>query len=218
MNNIFKMFHTGKNNFIPALLIVSGLVLSGTWGCTSRSPEALLNKHQVALPEIDNLVVCVSYGCRHRETTLIDSLEWEQVREMMESGDGDSPEHERQRVSWTIGLLERIVGPKVGTEHNKGRNREGPPGSRQLDCIADTVNTTTYLLLLSRENLLINHEVVEPARKGPLRLSYWHKTAVMEEKGSGKRFAVDPWFFDNGRPAAVLPLEEWRSGDYPVAE
>jgi len=202
------------NRSIPALLLL-GLVLVFFQGCAARSPEEWLSRHQIEFPGVDKLIVCVSYGCRYIETTSLDPQEWEKVMDTMEPGYPDTPEEERRRISETIGLLERIIGPKVGTEHNKGRNRGGPPGSRQMDCIADSVNTTTYLLLLSSENLLKDHQVVQPVRKGPLSLSFWHHSAVIQEKDSDRRFAVDPWFYDNGHPAAVIPLDDWISGDYP---
>jgi hypothetical protein len=210
------MFKIKMNGLLPVFLIFLGLVLGST-GCTARSPESLLAMHNIGSPVVDRLDVCVSYACRHFETTFIDPGEWEEVMEMMRPDDYDSPEHERWRVSKTIGLLERIIGPKVGTQHNRGRNEEGPQGTRQLDCIADMVNTTIYLKLLSRENLMRYHEVAAPARKGPLNLSYWHYTAVIEEIGTKELFAIDPWFHDNGHQASVLPLDNWKSGDYRVA-
>lgn len=29
------------------------------------------------------------------------------------------------------------------------------------------------------------------------------------------RFAVDSWFYDNGLPAAILPLADWNAGEGP---
>ncbi len=29
------------------------------------------------------------------------------------------------------------------------------------------------------------------------------------------RFAVDSWFYDNGLPAAILPLADWNAGHSP---
>ncbi len=201
-----------KANFLKFLYLA--LVFCAL-GCSARSPEALLARHEIPFPVVENLTVCVSYGCRYLETTSLGPAEWEKVRTMMTPDGHDSPEHERWRISKTIGLMENIIGPKVGTQHNRGRNKAGPPGTRQLDCIADMVNTTIYLLLLSGENLLRNHKVSAPAQMGPLDLMFWHHTAVIEEKQTHKMFAVDPWFYDNGHPAAILPLDKWRSGDYP---
>jgi hypothetical protein len=34
-------------------------------------------------------------------------------------------------------------------------------------------------------------------------------------KGEAARFAVDSWFVDNGQPAVILPLDEWKKGAGP---
>ncbi len=193
-----------------------GLVLvTVSLGCSARSPEALLSRYEIEFPGNGYLMVCVSYGCRQSEVSFLDPTEWAAVVKEMQPNPSDLPELERKRISETIGLLERIIGPKVGTEQNKSRNRPGPPGSRQLDCIAEMVNTKIYLLLLDRGNLLKHHRVAGPARRGPLNLSFWHNTAVIEETDTGRRFAVDPWFFDNGHPAVIIPLDRWMSGYSP---
>jgi len=35
---------------------------------------------------------------------------------------------------------------------------------------------------------------------------------------AGARFVVDSWFVDNGKPAAILPLDEWMDGGGPDVE
>ena len=42
-----------------------------------------------------------------------------------------------------------------------------------------------------------------------------HQSAVVLEIASGKAYAVDSWFEDNGRAAHVVPLEQWRAGWKP---
>jgi hypothetical protein len=206
---------TTARMFQTCAKILSLSLFSAFIGCSASSPEALLSRYQIEFLQNEFFMVCVAYGCRHRERTFLDPQEWETVTEMMKPNLSDSPEMERERISETIGLLERIVGSRTGTEHNKARNRPGPPGTRQLDCIAEMVNTNIYLLLLDRDNLLKYHRVAEPARRGPLNLSFWHNTAVIEEKDTGNRYAVDPWFYDNGHPATIIPLDTWMSGYFP---
>ena len=186
------------------------ILLCFIMGCTARSSQALLDRHQIQNPKIDELSVCISYGCRHLLSTYLTDREWDMVVQSMMPGHEDSSFEERQRISETIGLLERIIGPKVGTQYNRARNESGPRGTRQLDCIAETVNTTVYLKLLEENSLMHYHRLVEPARKGPLSSGTWlHFTSVIEELDTGERFAVDPWFFDNGHPAVIISLQRW---------
>jgi hypothetical protein len=44
-----------------------------------------------------------------------------------------------------------------------------------------------------------------------------HYSAVIEELADGEaaRFVVDSWFVDNGQPAVILPLDEWKKGAGP---
>jgi hypothetical protein len=42
-----------------------------------------------------------------------------------------------------------------------------------------------------------------------------HWAARMRERETREVYAVDSWFFDNGRPAAVLPLDDWLAGKTP---
>ena len=85
----------------------------------------------------------------------------------------------------------------------------GQPG--QLDCISESRNTTTYLRLLEAEGLLQWHTVEERQVRHPLIFNV-HWSAVIRERTSGERFAVDSWFLDNGKPPFIQPLEDWLSG------
>jgi hypothetical protein len=58
-------------------------------------------------------------------------------------------------------------------------------------------------------------------------LIFQHNAARIEEIGDGgaecaasgdgeaSAFVVDSWFFDNGHPAAVMPLIDWMEGKTP---
>jgi len=92
------------------------------------------------------------------------------------------------------------------------RNEFGPPRTAQLDCIAETSNTTTFLLLLERDKLLSRHRVRYPAHRGFLIWSS-HNTAVLEELATGRLWAIDSWYGPKGSPAPVWPLDLWQSGE-----
>ena len=42
-----------------------------------------------------------------------------------------------------------------------------------------------------------------------------HQTAVIIDRATGERFAVDTWFYDNGEPAEVIPMDDWFYGWHP---
>jgi len=91
------------------------------------------------------------------------------------------------------------------------RKEFGPPRTAQLDCIAETSNTTIFLLLLERDGLISRHRVRYPARRGFLIWSS-HNTAVLEELATGRGWAIDSWYGPKGSPAPVWPLDLWQSG------
>jgi len=88
----------------------------------------------------------------------------------------------------------------------------------QQDCVDEATNTTSYLVVLQANGLLKYHTVTVPMTKGDLLkatlqgdpVKYWpHWTAVIQEKKTGQRFAVDSWIYANGENPAVVEVEKW---------
>lgn len=120
-----------------------------------------------------------------------------------------SPENELREERARAGLLPEWVDPR--SRCDAPRNEFSPPRSAQLDCIAESSNTTIYLLLLERDGLLSRHRVRFPARRGFL-MWFPHNTAVLEELATGRAWAIDSWYGPGGSPAPVWPLELWLAG------
>jgi hypothetical protein len=119
-----------------------------------------------------------------------------------------SPENEIREERACAGLLPEWVDPGAGARFDAPRNEFSPPRTAQLDCIAEASNTTIYLLLLERDELLSRHRVRYPARRGFL-MWFPHNTAVLEELATGRAWAIDSWYGPRGSPAPVWPLELW---------
>ena len=69
---------------------------------------------------------------------------------------------------------------------------------------------------MARAGYLKWHKIKGWAGRGMLIDGNWpHRTAVVVELKTGKAYAVDTWFEDNGRPAHVVSLESWRDGWIP---
>ncbi len=88
----------------------------------------------------------------------------------------------------------------------------------QEDCVDEATNTTSYLLVLQSNELLKHHTVEIPFSKGDLLkgtmqgdpIKYWpHWTAVLAEKKSGQKYAVNSWIYENGENPAVVKVEDW---------
>ena len=91
-------------------------------------------------------------------------------------------------------------------------NRNDPS---QLDCVDETVNTASYLTLLSRAGLLRWHRVGPVAHRGTLVTLDVANTPVLVETESGQGFAVDTAFADPGLPPYIVPIETWLAAVIP---
>ncbi len=161
-----------------------------------------------------HLPVCHGYGCRLRTVVALSGPEWAQVAALFVPPAPD-PAEERRRIALAIGRIERLVGPKAGTARDRGENSLTLAAAGELDCVDEAANTTTYLKVLAAAGLLRWHEVAAPAGRGHFFDGWPHNTAVVAERAGGARYAIDSWFFDNGRPAAVVPLAQWLAGWRP---
>jgi len=152
---------------------------------------------------------CTSYHCKSGQRVQLDSPQWRAVSELF--GNVDSPTQERQQLRQAIALLERETGAITGTWRDLGGNVAGAGQPGQLDCIAESKNTTTYLQLISDAGLLKWHVVEDRQKRNPLIFNV-HWAAIIRDTRDDRRYAVDSWFLDNGEPPYVQPLEDWKSG------
>jgi len=152
---------------------------------------------------------CTDYHCDEGETVTLSEDQWHQVVSLFPPT--DSPADEREQIRRAIALLETQVGKTTGTWRDRAKNVAGAGLPGQLDCISESKNTTTYLQLLSKDGLIQWHEVEDRRVRHPWILDV-HWSAVILDRSTGRRYAVDSWFLDNGRQPFIQPLDEWLSG------
>ena len=183
--------------------------------CTAcgHSPAEWMLGRYAGHDSLSAFQVCKNYGCSTRVTVSLRADEWNKVRALFTPPPEGAAE-ERERIRQAIGLLETLVGPKAGTEHDEGGaplvnfNREG-----QLDCIDESVNTTTYLRFLAADQLLRWHDVGKPAARGYFLDNIRpHNTATVVERDSGVVYTMDSWFHANGVPPETVLLSAWLDG------
>lgn len=147
-------------------------------------------------------------------TVRLNGKEWAEVRKIFHPPPIDA-EDERARVAQAVAALETLVGPQANTSGDRGRNAGLLSGLPQLDCVAETVNTTTYLYMIQADGLLTWHQLRYPQHRGLANFLWPHNTAVLVEHATGTAFAVDSWFFDNGQPPEIISLDVWIAGYDP---
>jgi len=162
--------------------------------------------------------VCHGYGCAALHLVGLNRTEERQLRALFEPVPSSAAE-ERMRIASAIAYLEQVVGLRLGTSADRPRTPYNAGDLAQLDCVDESINTSTYLHLLKHAGLLHWHRIADPARRYRWLNLGVHFSAVIEEYTTGEggdAFAVDSWFHANGEPPAIIDLSSWRSGWTPT--
>lgn len=152
---------------------------------------------------------CADYHCDIRKPVVLNERQWWEIRSLFSPT--RTAAEERQQIRAAIARMEQLVGEQTGSWRDLARN--GGDGSEpgQLDCIAESTNTTTYLVLLAVDKLLKWHQVKERRRRNPWLFDF-HWTATIMDTQTRQEYAVDSWFFANGQPPVIQPIEAWLAG------
>lgn len=166
-------------------------------------------------PSLAGFDMCHSGGCADISRVSLTAEEWQRVRDEFDPMPEDAAD-ERSRIANAIGVLEQIVGPKTGTEHDFAGTFGAFAAPGQLDCNDESTNSTTYMKLMKQDGLMRFHDILDTKTRGFFLNGWPHTTAVIRDKQSDQHYAVDSWFYDNGVPAVIIPLDLWKSGWKPV--
>lgn len=199
---------------ITLTLLLSILAVAFT-GCEStRRPALYLSHFDLKEPLVDDFEVFQTAGCRKTSELGYTESEWASIRSIFEPAP-PSPAAERERIQIAVGAIEQFIGTKNGTSGDAPKNDRHLGTGNQLDCIAETANTTVALLLIEKEGLLRHHRVGYPQHRGFLQGRFPHNTASIYELRSGDHYTVDSWFFKNGESPVCVPVKTWRAGYDP---
>jgi hypothetical protein len=191
------------------------LVLAACGGSPGGGYDKMMAEREVVGASLESFTICHGHACRLRSRVGLTALEWDPVADLFAEAAPDA-RIERGRVAMAVGMLEGAVGRKAGTSGDRGGTFNAMSGNDQFDCVDETTNTSVYLTLLARAGFLKWHKLQGWAGRGAMIDGSWpHQTAVIEEIATGRNYAVDSWFEDNGRAAHVVPLDEWRGGWAP---
>ncbi len=152
---------------------------------------------------------CVDYHCDILKPVTLHDRHWQAIRTLFD--DIRSAEQEREQIRAAIALMEKQVGEQTGSWRDLAKNDGDGAELGQLDCIAESTNTTTYLKLLEQDRLLKWHQVQERRRRNPWLFNI-HWTATIMDIQTRQVYAVDSWFFANGHPPVIQPIDKWLAG------
>ena len=178
------------------------------------SADVFVRDDIITDPTYNSFSVCYEHTCQKVVTRSLTQHEWHRITAPL-GVPLPTASDERTAIAATVSNLETTVGQHTGTDRDKGGNLAGFGLPGQMDCIDESTNTTTYLGMLADQGLLKHHTVQDRATRFGLFVGAPHTTAVIQETGSGRHFAVDSWFFDNGQAPAIVDMHQWESGWEP---
>jgi len=187
------------------------LLLAASAAYADSSEMTMILQQQ---PTLAGFEICHSGGCADVSHVALAADDWQQVRAVFEPMPGNA-EDERKCIANAIGVMETLVGEKTGTSTDRGGTFGNSAYPGQMDCNDEAINSTTYMKLLQQDGLIHFHEILDTKRRGFFFNGWPHSAAAIKEIPGGQSFAVDSWFYDNGVPAEILPLELWKSGWKP---
>ena len=198
---------------VIALTLASSTAFAGTRDHGISIPSGRTpGDHGVAIPtnvSFSAIPVCFDFGCASKATVKLPISEWDSVAGWFREP-AATPKEEREQIRKAIGWLEVLIGRYTPThrdlEFDKVENIDNRE-TGQLDCIDESVNTTTYMRLFEGNGFLKHHVVIEEAYRKAIFDQHW--AGQIREIKTGKRFVVDSWFQPNGHLPIVQPSAEW---------
>lgn len=207
-------FRDVQSVMITNLPCTAGMLLGSCLFATVAGADYPERDEVIQQPLPARFSVCFDHSCTTVVTASLNDAEWRRATAPF-NGSLTSAEQERAVIARSIAIFEEIIGGHFGTSADRGRNLAGMFRQGQLDCIDEATNTTTYLRMLEQAGLLGFHRVEDTSTRFGLFAGMPHTTAVIRATASGRRFAVDSWFFDNGQPPYIVMLRDWKAGRDP---
>ena len=204
-----------RTNYLPRLFFCS-LALALCLPLFAQADTEALQHVIDQPPELDGFDMCYGGGCAGMAHVTLSNQEWQKVVQAF-MPEPENAAQERESIRQALGILEQIIGPKTGTSQDKAGTFGVWGKQGQLDCNDEAANSTTYMKLMKKKGLIKFHDILNTKRRGFFFDGWPHTAAAILDHASGKRYAVDSWFYDNGQPAVVIPLEQWKSGWKPSA-
>ena len=166
----------------------------------------------------EKVKVCFNYGCLAQSEVVFSNAQLSDLAQLMRSA--RTAEEERQAIGEAIGRLLGWAGQQSPIAADRGGNYLDDAIYGRMDCIDHATTTTRLLSMMERHGMLRFHRLDEPVLRRRFLLFEHYSALIKEVSGDGAevaagRYVVDSWFFDNGQPAAVMPLASWQKGESP---
>jgi len=159
--------------------------------------------------QAEQVKICYNYGCAANAAVTFNEQQLANVAVLFR-GSLNAAE-EREATAQAVGMLARYAGEQSPIFRDTGRDSDRNVEGR-MDSADHSINTTSYLRVLEKRGLLKYHRVQSRVVRGATKA---HWAARIAEIRTHQEFVVDSWFFANGHPAVIFPLDEWLKGAKP---
>jgi hypothetical protein len=187
-------------------LFMSAPVMAGP-----QAAQSWFTERGYVQPAGSRIIACHGYGCALRLAISVDGAWLNRAVASLRAAQG-SPDAERRALAEVVRSYTAYVAASFGGKPDVPGSPPQMSGVHgQMDCLDETTNTTSLLLILQDQGLLTHHVVEHPESRGFFFDGrYPHFTAVIAEKRTGAEWAVDPWKKPPGHRPDILPLDRWR--------
>lgn len=197
-------------NYLIACLFSSGACIQA-----ARADLNDINRIYHASPSLASFDICQGGGCAQFDTLSLTVAEWENVTRLF-TPLPHTADAERTAIAQAIGILEDIAGTKIGTAADRAGTFNNSAYQHQQDCNDEAINSTTYMRLMQQAGLIQFHQILDTRTRKFFLTGWPHSAAVIQEIDSKAEYAVDSWFYDNGYPATIVPMAQWKEGYIPT--
>jgi hypothetical protein len=213
-----KIGGSAVHRCLPVIMLAAGLSACVSSGGGS-DPRIHYAQFDAEPPQGNRITVCHAYTCKMQTPYTFSRADIAEIAAVMKRAErADTPAEERRGVAYAIAHIDVKIGNKLGIKDRAGMQFTASGDPAQLDCVDVSTNTTSYLLVMQSNGLLKYHTVQgtmskENLAKGMVQLNpvkYWpHFSAILQDKTTGQKWAVDRWPFDQGENPAVQKVEDW---------
>ncbi|QDG77739.1 hypothetical protein [Labrenzia sp. PHM005] len=190
--------------------LIGLLVLGGCAGQATSDARGWYGNQDGVAPKSAKVYICHGFGCTYKTPINYSRKDLNRIRSILASGKS-SPAAERKAIGKAVQWQERRVAAQVGSQNDVGGfDAENSRKPGQMDCIDESTNTTSLLLIAEKNGFLKHHKVSSPVARGFLLDGrYPHATATVTEKKTGTAYAIDSWVRANGAKPDIMPLAKW---------
>ena len=162
--------------------------------------------------------ICYGYGCLVQVDIHIEEARWQVLGRQLRLA--VNAENEREILAGVVGQFYAWAAEQSPVGNDRGGNYADAGVHGAMDCIDHSTSTTNLLRELERRQLLRWHQVLPRMLRARFFVFEHYSAAIAERVAAPgvvepSRYAVDSWFVDNGKPAVILPLEDWMNGAGP---